>query len=156
MEAKMTATATLIQIRAYEDKDYEMVSGWHRGHKLHHSSELIPSLPKEALPPIGQIAFREKAGKPEDLAAMFVYLAQAVPVCFVEHAITKPGLSLQTSIRALLGLLQCLKAVAKDMGCVAMITHTTPAIARYMKRADWFESTTGLVRMWTLTNTHEN
>ena len=146
----MTATS-LIQIRIYEENDYEMIAGWHRDHKLHHNSERIPFLPKEAMSAIGQIAFREKGGEREDLAVMFLYLAQAAPVCFVEHAITKPGLPVMTSIRALLSLLACLKQLAKDIGCLVMMAHTIPAIARYMKRADWSESATGLVRMWTLT-----
>ena len=137
----------VIQIRIYEANDYEMISEWHRNHKLHHTHNRVPFVPKESLPPIGQIAFRER----EDIAVMFLYLAQAVPVCFVEHAITKPGLPLKTSVLALLSLLSCLKQVAKDLGFLVMMAHTIPAIGRYMKRADWHESATGLVRMWTLT-----
>ena len=83
---------------------------------------------------------------------MFLYLAQGVPVCFVEHATTKPGLPVRTSIQALSSLLLCLKEAARNMGCLMMVAHTVPAIARYMKRAGWRESAGGLVSMVTLTN----
>jgi hypothetical protein len=141
----------MILIRTYEPKDYEMIAQWHAGHKLHHRSA-APFIPKEAVPPIGQVAYREKDGEREDIAAMFLYLAQAVPVCFVEHATTKPGLAVRTSIQALSSLLLCLKEAARNMGCLMMVSHTIPAIARYMKRAGWHESAKGLVSMVTLTN----
>lgn len=134
-----------IQLRVYEPSDYEMVAAWNRGHKRHPNSPADSVfVPPHLLPPIGQIAFRED----EDLAALWLYLAQASPVCFAEHALTKPGLDARTASLALLSITCALEEVATGFGYQLMVVHTRPAMARYMQRVRWIQGETGMTTLF--------
>jgi len=127
-----TKQPTLMQVREFKpDQDYEMVSHWFAAH-----GSKCP--PLAILPPLGIIVFRTNGFESEDLAGLWLYLAQASPVCFAEYAVTKPGLRLATTSLALVEAAKYFKFLVAPMGYSIMMAHTIPAIARYMHHADWY------------------
>lgn len=136
----------LIFLRVYSPADYEMISNWHDQHRQRSSG--LHFFPKELLPVAGQIAYRMQGELREDLAALWMYLSAGTPVAFLEHGITKPGLKASLAIQSLRTLEQGLTGVARLMGCILLVTHTMPGIARYLERTGWQRSIGNQVAMY--------
>lgn len=118
----------MIQLRVFTPEDYPMICQW----ALAHGKGFVMP-PLEHLPTIGQIAFREDG----DLAAIWLYLTMATPVCFLEHGVTRPGISLKTAKEAFISMEKCLKEVAASLGYQVMISHCSPGMARVVKAQGW-------------------
>jgi hypothetical protein len=136
----------MILIRTFQPDDYEMISEWFKGHKNRREH----MMPLELLPPIGQVAYDDSDNL--DLAAMWLYLAQASTICFAEHAITRPKLSVKTASAALLSLTVCLRMLAANLGYQLMVAHCAPGMARYLERVKWDRGQNDLVAMWSPIN----
>jgi hypothetical protein len=72
-------------------------------------------------------------------AALAIYIAQGAPVAFLDHAVTRPGLSFAEASAAFDQLMAVCLAVAETMGCVAAQVHTTEAIARHLHNRGWMK-----------------
>lgn len=128
-----------IQIRVYEDSDYETIAQWYAARH-----PVMPFVPRELLPPIGQIAFADG----EDLAAMWLYLAAGSPVAFIEYAVSKPGVPVSLAAKALMTIEEVLGSVAVMFNCRLLVAHVRPAFTRYMKRTGWTGGASNLVAMY--------
>lgn len=124
----------MILIRTFEPKDYDMVCEWFAGHK-NTGKRKFPS--RAVLSPIGQIAYDSK--EEVDLVAVWLYMAQGTPVCFMEHGISKPGLHGRTVTLAFITLLGCMRKLAESLGYKVMITHCSPRLARICKKHGWHQ-----------------
>lgn len=106
-----------------------MIEGWYRARAL-------TAPPEPILPKLGIVVFEES--RREDLAAMWLYMDNSVGVCFPEHIVTRPGLSLGLARESLLRGLDFLRLSAVEMGYGVMIVHTLPAMARVLERRGVF------------------
>lgn len=151
----MVTKPLFLQLRKFDaDRDYEMICEWFKGHKRSFSDN-TEAIPKDILPPLGWVVFNVDVenNEEEELAAVWLYLAMGAPVCFIEHVITKPGISAKTAKLALLHVATSCKATALSLGYALMVAHTIPVIARYMKNQGWFKAADDTVTMYTATNT---
>jgi hypothetical protein len=73
------------------------------------------------------------------VAALALYMAQGAPVAFLDHAVTRPGLSYAEAAAAFDQLMAVCLAVAETMGCVAAQAHTTHTIAQHLHKRGWME-----------------
>ena len=145
-------TLNEIQLRVFTPEDYDMICDWFEGHSRRNPDGRIRVPPIEVFPPIGQIAYRySEEEENEDLAAMWLYLAQGSPVCFLEHVITKPGLNVSQAVKALNAIFTCMKMLANKEGYLFMATHSPPGLVRYMLKLGWSKGIPNLTTMWTLT-----
>ncbi|CAN5773531.1 hypothetical protein BH09VER1_BH09VER1_46280 [soil metagenome] len=138
-------SGAVLQIREFEgEKDFAWLEEWHEGH-----GGMAP--PGALLPKLGIVVFETNGGEQEDVAALWLYMDNSVGVCFVEHVVTRPGLTLAGARGALLFGLTFLKERAMAMNYGLMLVHTRPAIARVLRGAGFREDKRDLVAMWTLT-----
>lgn len=110
------------QVRDYTPEDRAMVEGWHHGHHTNPPLEAI-------LPKLGVVT--EKDGEP--MSALWLYMDNSVGVCFPEHAITRPGLSITFACMSMVVALNFLKQTASAMNYGIMLVNTLPGIARILK-----------------------
>lgn len=73
------------------------------------------------------------------MAALALYIAQDAPVAFLDHAMTRPGLSYAEASAAFDQLMEVCLAVAETMGCACAQAHTTEAIAEHLHRRGWMQ-----------------
>ena len=119
-----------LMIRAFDKaKDYEMACRWWEEHGR-------IAAPVGMLPALGIVVYREFDG--EDLAAMWLYLDNSVGVCFLERAVTRPGLNVSTARDALMRGIDYLKLAAREMKYGVMCVRTYPAMARFLQNAPGF------------------
>jgi hypothetical protein len=111
-----------LKIRFYLPSDRETVEEWH----IAHSS--VPT-PESILPKFGIVVDAESG----PMCAMWLYMDNSCPVCFPEHAISRPGLSVKESKEAFICAMNFFRICAKEMGFQFMILNTLPGIARIMK-----------------------
>jgi hypothetical protein len=64
---------------------------------------------------------------------MWLYMDNSCPVCFPEHAISRPGLSIREAKAAFVCAMNFFRVCAEAMGFQFMILNTLPGIARIMK-----------------------
>ena len=110
------------QVRDYLQTDRDSVEEWHSGHGTFPPIEQI-------LPRLGIVI--ERAG--QAFAAMWLYMDNSVGVCFPEHVVTKPGISLRDAREALLVGLGFLRETSRAMGYGVMMVNTLPGIARVLR-----------------------
>lgn len=119
----MTPDTHLWQVREYDAaQDAQMVSAWWRAHGQ-------GAFPFQMLPPCGIVA--EIGGKP--VAAIWMYMAVGVGICWLEWPVSLPGLSLAESKEAFTQLVEAMDMVAASHNYGLMMAHTLPPIARIMK-----------------------
>lgn len=103
-----------ISYRPFEDKDYEVLVSWWRGHNS-------PPWPKVVLPR-GLIA----VGSGVDMAASFLYLTPD-KIAVIEFTTVNPALARsRDSLAAVKGLFAALEEEARAAGCLAVITFVKP------------------------------
>lgn len=132
----------------YTNLEFEMVAQWWKGH-----NEL--ELSQAALPPLGVVVSHE--GEP--WAAVWCYELYGVPVAELTFPVTRPGLSLGDSTRALLyGIMACMHAAGKahiPQAVFSTFKVSAPkATARYMKRLGFIEYLTERVPMFLTLQCH--
>lgn len=133
-------------VRMYEpEADYGMIEEWARGHGKNPP-------PAPILPRLGIVVREIGAKKSTDVAALWLYMDNSVGVCFAEHVITMPGLSLKRAKAALLRAIDCLRKLASEMNYAVMMVHTLPGIARFLRNAGFRSAGEGRVTMAALTN----
>lgn len=113
-----------LQVRLYGTQvgDYQMVSGWWQAHDKGDFYETL-------LPPLGVIVSRGGV----DVGAMWCYECFGIGVCFLEYALSAPGLSLHESQAHLSFAIESLVTMAKEHGDFSIFRcHTTPSIARIL------------------------
>ncbi len=116
------------QVRLYDpEADYLMVVEWHHRH-----GQTAP--PAAMLPRLGVVATCDA----QDCAALWLYMDNSVGVCFPEHAVTRPGLSMKQARESLLRALDFLKTEARALGYGLMIINTPQGFARILNRAGIF------------------
>lgn len=108
--------------REYTAADLPTLREWW---KAHGEGEF----PEKLLPPLGVVV--ENNGSP--IAALFLFMAVSVGVCFAEFPVSKPGLSMRESRDAFHCALGALEAAASANNYNVMICHTLPPIARIMR-----------------------
>ena len=129
-------------VRMYEpETDYGMIEAWAAGH-----GKAAP--PKDFLPRLGVISQEVKNEAREDLSALWLYMDNSVGVCFAEHAIAKPGLSMRRAKLSLLRALDCLRKLAASMNYGVMLVHTPEGIARHLVKEGFHEAEKGLCGLW--------
>lgn len=125
----------ILQVRMfYRDADYEMVRGWWLGHKVAPVSPLI-------MPRLGIVIY-EEGGR--DLAALWLYMDNSVGVCFLEHSVTRTGISLADSSAALHFGIEYLKQEAARLNYGIMLLRCIPSIARYARKNGFTLCETGV------------
>lgn len=125
------------------ETDYEMIEQWALGH-----GKAAP--PKGFLPKLGVISQEVKGETREDIAALWLYMDNSVGVCFAEHAIAKPGLTIKRAKAALLRALDCLRTLAGEMNYGVMLLHTPAGMARHLAQEGFHEAEKGLCGLWTI------
>ncbi len=133
-------------IREFEPAtDYPMACAWWAAHHC-------TAVPAALLPRLGVVAYRQTPGETrEDMCALWVYLDNSVGVCFCEHVVTRPQLSLREARRSILTALDFLKHTVSEMHYGVMMLRARPAIARILKPTGFVECETGLTSMITST-----
>jgi hypothetical protein len=115
-----------LSIRIYGEKmgDYQVVNEWWQAR---HGEPLAETI----LPPLGVIV---QMGD-EPLAALWCYECFGVGVAFLEHPITRPGMSLAQAKAVLRYAVEGCVAVAKSHGDFSLFKcYTIPGIAHVLPR----------------------
>lgn len=139
----------IYQIRLYCPDDYPLFDEWHNGHGKCAVSQSI-------LPKLGVVVLACGDGEPLPVAFLFLYMDNSVGVSFLDHIVTRPGLSVSRARKALLWGMLCLRKLAAEMDYGIMICHTLPAIARFLGREGWHSMAEGRISMISLTRQEEN
>jgi hypothetical protein len=121
-------------IRAFDPAaDWPMIADWHDAHGT-------TAPPLSILPKLGVVVFEDGG---ESAAALWLYMDNSVGVCFPEHAVTRPGLSMFAAKTALLVALDFFRQRAAELDYGAMIVNTPAAMARVLERTGIFERAGG-------------
>lgn len=113
--------------REYEKHDESMVAAWWKAHR-------DGRFPAEILPPVGVIVELDGVAQ----AALWLYMAVGVGVCWLEYPISRPGISIRTTREAFDCALGAITEVARTHDYHAMIANTLPAIARHLTKSHAF------------------
>lgn len=137
--------STPFLIREFDrEADYPLVSAWWeaRGKSV---------LPLAMLPKLGVVVFREASKDP--VAALWLYMDNSCGVCFMERAVTRPGLRVTEARDALLLGVEFLKrrAADPDLNYGVMFLRTYPAMAKYAKRIGFVSEGESLECLFALT-----
>lgn len=116
--------------------DYQTVNSWWKARR-------DEQLPETMMPPLGIII--EDTNGP--CVALWCYESFGIGVCFLEFAISRPGMGLGQSSRAFKMAVEACIRVAKSHGDYSFFrVFTSPAIARVLEgfgfqsgRSDWKE-----------------
>ena len=131
----------ILQLRDYTELDYPLLCKWWEAHK-------IPAPSQTVLPALGIIIEEHRTGKkPKPQAAMFLYMDNSRGVCFLEHAVTTPHLTVARS-KVVIGVgIDFLKESAHRMNYGVMLVHTFPSIARFLRCKGFTQGYTNLVEL---------
>lgn len=134
MTTATTTTLTGLGIRRYgtELGDYQMVDGWCRAHGR-------PPLPETLLPALGIVV--EEDG--EAAAALWIYMDNSIGVCWLDCAVTRPGLTIARARECLAEAAGFLMAEAARLGYGACFAVVPEALAGRMERTMGFTRRTG-------------
>lgn len=144
-----------LRVRAFLPDDYPMICDWAANHRR--SRERMEQgwqpPPLEMLPPVSVIVYQlhqqvddTMVLAPRDLAACWLYLARDCPACFLDHAISRPGLNFLQARDALLHCVQYLKFFAARQGYLVMTTIAGPGSGRVLERMGWFKGEANLAQ----------
>jgi hypothetical protein len=137
---------TDLRVRQFLPEDYPMICEWayhHRQARERFEKGYRPP-PLEMLPPVAVIVYQIEPVI--DLAACWLYLAHGCPACFIDHAVTRPGLKMTRARDALLHCVQYLKFFAARQGYLVMNTCVSPALGRTLERMGWFRGEDNLAQ----------
>ncbi len=140
----MTDAAPVWSVREYLKTDWDLVSNWWDAHA--HGSHLVEPM----LPPVGIII--EHDGQPA--CACWLYMAVGIGVCWVEHAVSRPGLKLREAKEAFRLAIHALEVIAKSHDYGVMIAHTLPAIARTLRGFGFMQDPRPKTSVVKLLNSH--
>jgi hypothetical protein len=101
-------------------EDYEVFCEWCVGHGKE-------PLPLTYLPETGLVISQ----KGEPIVMLFLYFDDSTPTCFVERAITRPGLSVQSAAQGLCQAVEAAKECSLARGADLMILRAPKGMARY-------------------------
>jgi len=128
-----------LTIRQYGEGvgDFQMVSGWLKGH------DEEDRFTEVFLPPVGVIV--EDAGEP--VAVCWMYLAAGIGVGFIEWPITRPGLGLKRAKAALGAAFGALELIAKQHDYSLLVATTSKPLAHAMERFFDFQPVANRVQL---------
>ena len=130
--------ANLLQLRPFEpDRDYDDFYDWYEAH-----GSVAPV--RALLPPIGAVIYRDFGDRQEKVGMIFLYLAQGVPVSFMEHLVARPGLTTRQVREIAVCALNYFKMLGKQMGYGLIVAHTVRPISRLMQHEGWSKMADGL------------
>lgn len=125
------------QIRAYAASDFPLLTDWWLAHDGQRRPESI-------LPKCGVIcSINDKPA-----AALFLHMDNSCGMCMVEHAVSRPGLSLKKARQAFGHCVACLKKVAGVHGYHTMAVYCFEPIARVLEKAGFSRGEDSLVQMF--------
>ena len=124
-------------IRSYAAEDFDLLLGWWLTHDGQRRPESI-------LPRCGVVC--EIDGKPA--AALFLHMDNSCGMCMVEHAVSRPGLSLQKAKQAFSHCVAVCKRIAGLHGYHTMAVYCPEPIARVLERAGFFRGESNLVQLF--------
>lgn len=113
------------------ERDYQTVAGWYESHRL-------TPVPQTLLPKLGILIFDGETG--EDQGAFWLDMSNSIGVCYLERAVTVPGLSIQKAREVAEVAIGFLKERAASMDYAIMLVRTTAPIARILKGIGFHDS----------------
>lgn len=128
---------TTYSIRAYAADDFELITGWWLAHDGQRR-------PQSILPKCGVIC--EIDDKPA--AALFLHMDNSCGMCMVEHAVSRPGLSLKKARAAFGHCVACLKKIAGIHGYHTVAVYCPEPIAYVLERRGFTRSEQNLVQLF--------
>lgn len=126
----------VITMRHYDDRDYELLCEWWVIRDGEHR-------PKSIIPKCGVIC--EFDGKP--ISALFMFMDNSSGNCLLEHAVSKPGISLKRSLEAFRHCVAVLKRIALTHGYHTMVAYAHPAVGRVLSANGFDQTNNDLVQM---------
>ncbi|MEO6055103.1 MAG: hypothetical protein ABIP97_13930 [Chthoniobacterales bacterium] len=122
------------------DRDYALFKEWWPAHG--HAG-----VDRAILPQLGVMV---QLGE-EPMGALWLYMDNSVGVCFAEHPVTRPGLSLGQAREVFRLAIDYLKLAAKEMDYGFMVVRTPPAIARILEGMGFIRDQENMVSMLGMT-----
>jgi hypothetical protein len=116
--------------------DYDMVCDWWSAHGH-------PVVPAHHLPPIGFIAGVDGWDK----VAIWLYFDRNVPVCFLGHIVSAPGLSYVEAANLGEAAIDLAKEFARNLGIEVMYVYAPRGIARFAQRGGFYVAERELVHI---------
>lgn len=112
------------EVRAYcAIDDYEMVVDWWKAHGH-------PVIPDFLLPPIGFVAGVDGV----DMVVVFLYFDRHVPVCFLGHMVSLPGMSALEVADSGVEAIEHAKDFARSFGSQVMRVYAPKGLVRFSHR----------------------
>lgn len=112
-----------INVRPYAPiDDYDMIAGWWVAHRH-------PVIPDHLLPPIGFIAGMDGI----DQVAVFIFFDRHVPVCFLGHMVSAPGLYAWEVADAGGEAIEHAKDFARSYGSQIMRVYAPKGLVRFSR-----------------------
>lgn len=124
-------------IRSYSDEDFDTLLGWW----LAHDGQRRPA---SILPKCGVIC--EIDGAPA--AALFLHMDNSCGMCMVEHAVSRPGLTLKKAREAFGHCVAVLKKIAGLHNYHTMAVYCPEPIAYILQRAGFSRGEENLVQLF--------
>jgi hypothetical protein len=124
-------------IRPYAADDFELLTGWW----LSHDGQRRPA---SILPKCGVICLIDD--KPS--TALFLHMDNSCGMCLVEHAVSRPGLTLKKARTAFAHCVAVLKKIAGVHGYHTMAVYCLEPIAYILGRAGFARGEQNLVQMF--------
>jgi len=124
-------------IRAYAAGDFELLTEWWLAHDGQRRPETI-------LPRCGVVcSINDKPA-----AALFLHMDNSCGMCMVEHAVSRPGLSLKKARAAFGHCVACLKKIAGVHGYHTMAVYCPEPIAYILERTGFSRGEDNLVQLF--------
>jgi len=127
----------IFQIRAYAAADFEMLTDWWLAHDGQRR-------PESVLPKCGVICLIND--KPA--AALFLHMDNSCGMCMVEHAVSRPGLTLSKARKAFRHCVAVLKKIAGVHGYHTMAVYCPEPIAYILERDGFARGEESLVQLF--------
>ena len=127
MTATEQAPAVAWSVRPYEGgQDFHMIESWWSHHNPGNGNPFRETL----LPPDGWVV--EKDGEP--VAAGWLYKSYGIGVAFLEHLVTRPGMTVGLAVESLGHVLGAAKAHCREFDYGIIVAHALPGVARHASR----------------------
>lgn len=89
----------------------------------------------------------DEHGEADPLAVAWLYPTAGIGIAWIDHLITRPGLSPAQATEAISHILNACKMRARDYDCGLVIAHTSPILAERAEKLGWQVQNTNLVRI---------
>lgn len=123
-------------VKHYEAKDFDLLNSWWVAHDGQPRNQNI-------LPACGVIC--ERNGEP--VTALFLHMDNSCGMSMIEHAVSRPKLSLKIAMEGFRHCVSVLKKIAATHGYHTMAAFVHPAIARVLEGQGFSKAETGLIQM---------